>query len=159
MLGCLSLRLTFDCFHVASHLPQEQSTATIRTRANVCSVQFASSASNLLALGSADYNVYCYDTRRLDAPLCTLRGHSKAVSYVKFVDSSSLVSASTDNTLRLWDLNKAAEGGGSDGAYPGAAPGSPSSACTLISTGHTNEKVRIPSPPLSVPPPCKGVSQ
>lgn len=112
---------------------QEQSTATIQTRANVCSVQFANGSSHLLALGSADYNVYCYDTRRMDAPLCTLRGHSKAVSYIKFVDNSSIVSASTDNTLRLWDLNRASDVGST-------SPGAQSPACVLVSTGHTNEK-------------------
>lgn len=38
-------------------------------------------------------------------PWCTLVGHSKTVSYVKFMDSSTLVSASTDNSLKLWDLS------------------------------------------------------
>lgn len=38
-------------------------------------------------------------------PLCTLIGHNKTVSYVKFIDSTTLVSASTDNTLKLWDLS------------------------------------------------------
>jgi E3 ubiquitin-protein ligase RFWD2 len=31
-------------------------------------------------------------------------GHGKAVSYVKYMDRNSLVSASTDSTLRLWDV-------------------------------------------------------
>lgn len=38
-------------------------------------------------------------------PLCTLVGHNKTVSYIKFVDNVNLVSASTDNTLKLWDLS------------------------------------------------------
>lgn len=113
---------------------QEQSTATIRTRANVCSVQFASGSSHLLALGSADYHAYCYDLRRLDAPLCTLAGHTRAVSYVKFVDNSTVVSASTDNTLRIWDLNLACS---TPEPLPSSSAPNP---CVLVSTGHTNEK-------------------
>lgn len=81
------------------------SIGSITTKANVCSVQFPPDSSHLLAVGSADHNVYCYDLRNLRAPLCTLVGHSKTVSYVKFVDSSTLVSASTDSSLRLWDLS------------------------------------------------------
>ena len=55
-----------------------------------------------------------------------LVGHDKAVSYVKFLDSETLVSASTDNTLKIWDLNKTSAVG---------------SACSLTLSGHTNEKV------------------
>ncbi|KAG5020407.1 hypothetical protein JHK87_016262 [Glycine soja] len=32
-------------------------------------------------------------------------GHDKTVSYIKFVDTMSLVSASIDNTLKLWDMS------------------------------------------------------
>jgi len=38
-------------------------------------------------------------------PACA--GHSKAVSYVRFLSGSQLVTASTDNSLKLWDLNNA----------------------------------------------------
>ncbi|KAE8662057.1 hypothetical protein F3Y22_tig00113721pilonHSYRG00168 [Hibiscus syriacus] len=55
-------------------------------------------------------------------------GHDKAVSYVKFLDSGTVVTASTDNTLKLWDLNKTSSGGLS------------SNACSLTFRGHTNEK-------------------
>ncbi|CAI5531526.1 unnamed protein product [Closterium sp. Naga37s-1] len=112
---------------------QDTSVGTIHTKANVCSVAFPPHSSHLLALGSADYSLHCFDLRSLRAPLATLTGHSKAVSYVKFVDASTIVSASTDNTLKLWDLNQACSqqaGGGADGA----------SACTRTFTGHTNEK-------------------
>ncbi|KAF8411142.1 hypothetical protein HHK36_003681 [Tetracentron sinense] len=81
------------------------SIGTIKTRANVCSVQFPPDSGRSLAIGSADHNIYFYDLRNTRIPLCTLIGHSKTVSYVKFVDSTTLVSASTDNTLKLWDLS------------------------------------------------------
>ena len=32
-------------------------------------------------------------------------GHKKAVSYVRWMDGTRLISASTDNQLKLWDIN------------------------------------------------------
>lgn len=84
---------------------QGVSIGTIKTKANVCSVQFPSDSGHSLAFGSADHKIYYYDLRNSRAPLCTLAGHNKTVSYVKFLDSVNLVSASTDNTLKLWDLS------------------------------------------------------
>lgn len=102
---------------------------TIRNIANVCCVQFSPHSSHLLAFGSADYKIYCYDLRKANAPWSVLAGHEKAVSYVKFIDSATLVSASTDNTLKLWDLSKSSSVGLSN------------SACSLTLGGHKNEKV------------------
>jgi len=102
---------------------------TIRNIANVCCVQFSAYSSNLLAFGSADYKIYCYDLRKANVPWCVLAGHEKAVSYVKFVDSATLVSASTDNTLKLWDLSRSSP---TNFSYD---------ACSLTLRGHTNEKV------------------
>ncbi|XP_038689649.1 protein SPA1-RELATED 3 isoform X1 [Tripterygium wilfordii] len=84
---------------------QGVSIGTIKTKANVCCVQFPMDSSRNLAFGSADHKIYYYDLRNSRAPLCTLVGHNKTVSYVKFVDVENLVSASTDNTLKLWDLS------------------------------------------------------
>ncbi|KHM99919.1 Protein SPA1-RELATED 2 [Glycine soja] len=106
----------------------KKSLATIRNVANVCCVQFSTHSSHLLAFGSADYSAYCYDLRNLRNPWCVLAGHRKAVSYVKFLDSETLVSASTDNMLKIWDLNKTSPVGLS------------TSACSLTLSGHTNEK-------------------
>ncbi|XP_071725892.1 protein SPA1-RELATED 4 isoform X1 [Rutidosis leptorrhynchoides] len=88
------------------HLVDGTSVGTIKTKANVCCVQFPSDSSNCLAFGSADHRIYYYDLRNPSVPLFTLVGHNKTVSYVKFVDSSTLVSSSTDNTLKLWDLSE-----------------------------------------------------
>ncbi|KAE8649844.1 protein SPA1-RELATED 3 isoform X1 [Cucumis sativus] len=81
------------------------SIGTIRTKANVCCVQFPVDSGRSLAFGSADHKIYYYDMRNIRVPLCTFTGHNKTVSYVKYIDSSTLVSASTDNTLKLWDLS------------------------------------------------------
>ncbi|XP_019092566.1 PREDICTED: protein SPA1-RELATED 3 isoform X3 [Camelina sativa] len=89
---------------------QGASIGTIKTKANICCVQFPSDSGRSLAFGSADHKVYYYDLRNPKIPLCTMVGHSKTVSYVKFVDSSTLVSSSTDNTLKLWDLSMSASG-------------------------------------------------
>uniref|UniRef100_A0A6N2NM79 Protein kinase domain-containing protein n=1 Tax=Salix viminalis TaxID=40686 RepID=A0A6N2NM79_SALVM len=81
------------------------SIGSIKTKANICSVQFPLDSSRSIAFGSADHRIYYYDLRNSKVPLCTLIGHNKTVSYVKFVDTTNLVSASTDNTLKLWDLS------------------------------------------------------
>ncbi|KAM5555576.1 hypothetical protein ABKV19_023482 [Rosa sericea] len=108
---------------------EENSINTIWNPANVCYVQFSAYSSHLLILGCADYKIYGYDLRHTRMPWCTLPGHEKAVSYVRFVDKETLVSASTDNTLKLWDLNKS------------SSTGLSSNACSLTFSGHTNEKV------------------
>ncbi|EOY13013.1 SPA1-related 3 isoform 3 [Theobroma cacao] len=94
-----------DCSVKLWSINQGVSICTIKTKANVCCVQFPLHSGRSLAFGSADHKIYYYDLRNSRIPLCTLVGHDKTVSYVKFVDSSTLVSASTDNTLKLWDLS------------------------------------------------------
>ncbi|KVH91094.1 G-protein beta WD-40 repeat-containing protein, partial [Cynara cardunculus var. scolymus] len=117
-----------DCSVKLWSLNEKTSTCTIRSAANVCCVQFSSRSSHLLAFGSADYKIHCYDLRHTRIPWCTLAGHQKAVSYVKFLGSDSLVSASTDNTLKLWDLKKT------------SLEGLSTDACCVTYRGHTNVK-------------------
>ncbi|GFZ06637.1 SPA1-related 2 [Actinidia rufa] len=107
---------------------KRNSLCTIRNIANICCVQFSPHSAHLLAFGSADYKTYCYDLRNVSSPWCILAGHDKAVSYVKFLDSETVISASTDNTLKLWDLNKTSSSGLS------------TTACISTLKGHTNEK-------------------
>ncbi|KFK37402.1 hypothetical protein AALP_AA4G252300 [Arabis alpina] len=117
-----------DCSVKLWSINEKRSLGTIYSPANVCCVQFSSYSNHLLAFGSADYKVSCYDLRYVKTPLCTLAGHEKAVSYVKFMDSDTIVSASTDNSLKLWNLNKTNSSGLSSGA------------CSLTYKGHTNQK-------------------
>lgn len=102
---------------------QKSSLTTIRSPSKLCCVQFSAKSSHLFAYGSADCKTYCYDVRNTGKPLCALIGHANAVSYVKFLDSKTIVSASTDNTLKVWDLSK--------------------TSCISTLRGHTNEKVLI----------------
>lgn len=101
----------------------KEATCTIQNHANVCSVRFHPTAPHLLAIGSANHKIHCYDLRQLNNPLLTLQGHRKAVSYVYWV-GDELLSASTDNTLKLWDVKR----------------NNPQTACVRTYTGHTNEK-------------------
>ncbi|KAF5734207.1 protein SPA1-RELATED 2 [Tripterygium wilfordii] len=117
-----------DCSVKLWSISEKNCLGTIRNIANICCVQFSAHSTNLLAFGSADYRTYCYDLRNARVPWCVLPGHAKAVSYVKFLDSETLVTASTDNTLKIWDLNKTSSGGLS------------TDACSLTLRGHTNEK-------------------
>ncbi|GJS50834.1 suppressor of PHYA-105 1-like protein isoform X1 [Tanacetum coccineum] len=110
------------------NLNNKTSNCTIKSAGSVCCVQFSPCSSYLLAFGSADYKIHCYDLRNTRIPWCTLAGHQKAVSHVKFVDSDSLASASTDNTLKLWDLKQT------------SLEGISTDACCMTYIGHTNEK-------------------
>jgi E3 ubiquitin-protein ligase RFWD2 len=51
---------------------------------------------------------------------CLCAGHRKAVSYVRYLNSDEVISASTDNTLRLWNARTFEQ--------------------TRTFSGHTNEK-------------------
>ncbi|XP_015056222.1 protein SUPPRESSOR OF PHYA-105 1-like isoform X1 [Solanum pennellii] len=117
-----------DCSVKVWNINERSSVDTIWNPANICCVQFSAYSSHLLAFGSADYKIYCYDLRHTRIPWCTLSGHEKAVSFVKFLDYGTLVSASTDNTLKLWDLKRT------------SLEGLSSNACSLTFKGHTNEK-------------------
>ena len=58
----------------------------------------------IFQVGSADHHIHYFDLRNPSAPLHVFGGHKKAVSYVKFLSNNELASASTDSTLRLWDV-------------------------------------------------------
>lgn len=107
-------------------ITQENSVMTIDSKANVCSVQFSPISSNLVAFGSANYHVYLYDLRNAQVPVAVIPGHSKAVSYVRFMEGNLLASASIDNTVKLWDTTSVSSSGNCN--------------CVGTFTGHVNEK-------------------
>ena len=118
---------------------QEGSVATIQGKANVCCVHFSPHNKHLVAFGSADYKSYVYDLRSLKMPLWVLCCHSKTVSYVRFQGEHHLVSASTDNTIKLWDLSASSSAtvvGGTE--LPPQRPLTPQPELTY--SGHVNEK-------------------
>jgi protein suppressor of PHYA-105 1 len=108
---------------------QRESVMTINSHANVCCVQFNPLDQHHVAFGSADYKLYYYDLRKPSMPMLVLAGHNKAVSYVSFIDGQRLVSASTDNSLKLWDISHARP-----------LPGGNQIGCERTFSGHANEK-------------------
>lgn len=85
---------------------QRASVLTIDNRgANVCSVKFHPTDKDKIAFGSVDFKVHYYDLRQPKIPLQVFKDHSRAVSYVKFMSDTELVSASVDSTIKLWNLN------------------------------------------------------
>ncbi|CAI9783952.1 unnamed protein product [Fraxinus pennsylvanica] len=85
---------------------QEASVLNIDVKANICSVQYNPGSSIHVAVGSADHNIHYFDLRNLSKPLHIFNVHRKAVSYVNFLSNNELASASTDSTLRLWDVKE-----------------------------------------------------
>jgi E3 ubiquitin-protein ligase RFWD2 len=85
---------------------QETSVMNIDMKANICCVKYNPVSSNFIAVGSADHRIHYYDLRHIAQPLFVFNGHRKAVSYVKFIGQNELASASTDGTLRLWDVQE-----------------------------------------------------
>ncbi|RID66885.1 hypothetical protein BRARA_D01997 [Brassica rapa] len=83
---------------------QEESVLNIDMKSNICCVKYNPGSGNFIAVGSADHHIYHYDLRNISQPLHVFSGHKKAVSYVKFLSNNELASASTDSTLRLWDV-------------------------------------------------------
>ncbi|KAL6176030.1 hypothetical protein ACLB2K_052666 [Fragaria x ananassa] len=83
---------------------QEASVLNIDMKANICCVKYNPGSSNCIAVGSADHHIHYYDLRNVSQPLHVFTGHRKAVSYVKFLSNYELASASTDSTLRLWNV-------------------------------------------------------
>nr|CAB3451209.1 unnamed protein product [Digitaria exilis] len=83
---------------------QEASVINIDMKANICSVKYNPGSSFYVAVGSADHYIHYFDLRNPSAPVHIFGGHKKAVSYVKFLSNNELASASTDSTLRLWDV-------------------------------------------------------
>lgn len=84
----------------------ENSIACLEAKANVCCVKFNPESRYHLAFGSADHFVHYYDLRNTKEAVMVFKGHRKAVSYTKFLNTTEIVSASTDSQLKLWNINK-----------------------------------------------------
>lgn len=72
---------------------------------SVCCVEFNPFGGPLVAVGCADRRAYGYDVRKMVDPVLVLDGHSKPVSYVRFLDARKIVSAGTDGCLKLWSTD------------------------------------------------------
>ena len=83
---------------------QNRSVLTVETVANVCSVQYHPTNFHYIAVGCSDHQAYVYDLRQANQPVVTLSGHKRAISYAAYSKDSELLTASTDNTLRIWNV-------------------------------------------------------
>ncbi|KAI9323379.1 WD40-repeat-containing domain protein [Dichotomocladium elegans] len=81
-----------------------QSVFTLQQHSNVCCVRFGPDIDSYLAMGTSDHKVTCYDLRYPDTPVYSFRDHERAVSYVRWLSGTDIISASIDNSLRRWDL-------------------------------------------------------
>ncbi|CAO2812824.1 unnamed protein product [Amaranthus hypochondriacus] len=87
-------------------MKQETSVLNIDMKANICCVKYNPGSNYHIAVGSADHHIHYYDLRNVSQPVHVFGGRQKAVSYVKFLSTTELGSASTDSTLRLWDVKE-----------------------------------------------------
>lgn len=78
------------------------SVMTVKPHFVVCAVNFGFSRHEI-AVGSSDRSVYLYDLRQPIRPVSVFVGHRQAVSYVRYLNPHEIVSASTDNHLRIWN--------------------------------------------------------
>ncbi|KAJ3315114.1 coatomer subunit alpha [Boothiomyces sp. JEL0838] len=108
---------------------QKNSVGTIESKANICSVKYHPCNGEQLIFGSADHHLHYYDLRNTKSPLYIFKGHKKAVSYVKFLNSDEIVSASTDCSLRLWSLKESLN-----------SPSNQAISSLRTYSGHVNEK-------------------
>lgn len=82
-----------------------RSVATVQpsgARSSVCCVEFNPLGGPLVAVGCADRRAYGYDVRKMVDPVLVFDGHSKTVSYVRFLDGRTIASAGIDGCLMLW---------------------------------------------------------
>ncbi|KAF6159586.1 hypothetical protein GIB67_008015 [Kingdonia uniflora] len=75
------------------------------SRSPICCVEFDPCGGQLVAIGCADRNAYTYDVRNMMRPVSVFLGHQKTVSYVRFSNGHTMVSAGTDGCLKLWDMD------------------------------------------------------
>jgi len=84
----------------------QYSLLSIDAKSNVCCAVFKPDSKFHVLLGTADHSIHYYDLRNTKEAVSLFAGHTKAVSYVKFLNSHEFVSASTDSFLKMWRLDE-----------------------------------------------------
>ncbi|GMT31560.1 hypothetical protein PFISCL1PPCAC_22857, partial [Pristionchus fissidentatus] len=104
----------------------DASTSFINVGYSVTSIEFSPTDEHHIAMAVSDSTVYIYDLRFPRSAVVQLRGHKRAVSYVRYMRGAGagskgrLLSAAIDSTVREWDVGTAR--------------------CERVFRGHTNEK-------------------
>ena len=110
-------------------------------KAAITGVQLSPYDENSVAVACADNKAYLYDLRKLTAPVVVLQGHSRPVSYVKYLNRNMIVTAAIDATLAAWDLSSGGGGLGSgEASYNSLAGTSVFTTPKRVFRGHTNSK-------------------
>lgn len=65
---------------------------------------------NLIAVSATDKKAYVYDLRNPSQALHVLQGHSRPLSYVKFLDKNTIISAAIDSSLVSWNCQTGEQG-------------------------------------------------
>jgi hypothetical protein len=96
----------------------------------------------LIASSGMDSRVLLWDTRKTDAPLCTVGTHGKSpVHCVEFCDAGRrLITCGRDSTWRAWDV-EGAIAGGPEAAATAAAGGGPSPVDHEVCRVHAHDGV------------------
>lgn len=87
------------------NVDQPSSVHEIDMKANVCCAQYSPEDAHCIAVSCVNKMAYIFDLRRLAEPLHILDGHRKAVSYVKYLNAHEVATASTDNSINVWNVN------------------------------------------------------
>lgn len=81
-----------------------KNTSTEASKSPVTGVQMSPWDANIVGIASASSFGYLYDIRQHTTPVKVFRGHERPVSYVKFLDQNTLVTAGIDSSLVAWDV-------------------------------------------------------
>jgi E3 ubiquitin-protein ligase RFWD2 len=74
--------------------------------AGTCGVHVSPFLPHLISFGTTKGKFYVYDIRNTITPFIEAKGHLKTVSNTIFVSEFELLTIGTDNTAKLWDLNR-----------------------------------------------------
>ncbi|GME68605.1 unnamed protein product [[Candida] boidinii] len=108
---------------------------------SINAVDFHPVISTILATGSSDNSVKCWDLRNLESPVRKFYGHNNSVTQVKFNTQSDncnyLISTSLDRRVMFWDLSYLTEGAFDEKEYERKKGDYYDSCLRFVHGGHT----------------------
>ncbi len=101
-----SLVVTSDEGRIKVFSPDGRSAETLLKDASATSVAY-SGPRKLLAVGGSDGFLYFFDPRTLKEKIQPIEAHTASISALEF-SGSTLISASADSTVKVWDIDRRA---------------------------------------------------
>ncbi|XWS50831.1 hypothetical protein CRYUN_Cryun12cG0123200 [Craigia yunnanensis] len=74
-------------------------------RSSICCVKFNPFGYAFIAAACVDRKAYAYDVRKVVDPVHVFDGHTKTLTYVRFLDAQTMVSTGIDGCLKLWNIS------------------------------------------------------